>query len=108
MDWNTGPEADEPFGAGRNLDVEPGNVSLRDDDHDAIVPGLGNSRVVEHGCSEKRSPGCLGYRGDEILPNYLGIMKKNIIRILINQPVIIMESGKGFFRGSHGCSEGSK
>ena len=45
--------------------------------------------------NEKRAPGCLGCIGDEILPNYMGI--------LISQykdpdiPTSIMESNKGFF-----------
>ena len=48
--------------------------------------------------NEKRAPDWLGYIGDEILPRFIGI--------IINhdkdpyKPTNIMESNKGFFRGS--------
>ena len=51
--------------------------------------------------SNEKKTGWLGYIGDEILPNYMGISKKYDIRIpsLNNQDS--MECQQVFFHGSH-------
>ena len=51
--------------------------------------------------SNEKKTGWLGYIGDEILPNYMGILINHDIRIpsLNNQDS--MECQQGFFRGSH-------
>ena len=43
----------------------------------------------------KKTPGCLGYIGDEILPSYVGIIEKN------HKDPYQTSSNKGFFRGSY-------
>ena len=53
--------------------------------------------------NEKRAPGCLGCIGDEILPNHMGILISQYKDPY--QPTSIMESSKGFFRGSHGLMQ---
>ena len=42
--------------------------------------------VIKSPCSL----GCLGCKGDEILPNYMGILIAANIRIPINQPVTVL------------------
>ena len=48
--------------------------------------------------SHEKKPGGLGYIGDEILPNYIGIIIGHYKDPY--KPTSIMESNKGFFRGS--------
>ena len=53
--------------------------------------------------NEKRAPGCLGCIGDELLPSYMGVLISQYKDPY--QPTSIMESSKGFFRGSHGLMQ---
>ena len=51
---------------------------------------------------KKHNPGCWVYIGDEILPNYVGIIINNEIRIPIKQPweptTIILRGYNPYFR----------
>ena len=59
---------------------------------------LGGKASTNNMSNDKRVPGCLGYIGDEKLPNFY-----RVLRIPIDQswPKSIMDSSKGFFRGSN-------
>ena len=57
--------------------------------------------------NEKRAPGCLGFFGDEILPNYMGILIFANRRIPKKTNQDSMESRRVFFRSSNGIGIGS-
>ena len=57
-----------------------------------------------HLSSDQLTPGCLLYRGDEILPSYMGIVISHEIRITMNQPGFHGMSLVGFVAVAHlGC-----